>query len=263
MRAVGIGAILCLLMAASAKPGTCQTRVGDISLGTAYRFKSAFLEGDIPVSIHLPRTPPSGQARHPVLYMLDIANDFAFGAAAADFLAACGRVPGLIVVAIDVDRLSGPPQAMIDFLEKELIPYVERTHPASPRRLLYGHSGRSFAATFIMLTRPELFDAAICAGFGLTWPVEAGRADFSAMAANRFAKVTSFPKTFVFSLGDEPRFYAGVEHFREVLTAKAPPDFRWTYLHFPGDDHASTKLKTLYQGLEFVFGAPKGAGASR
>jgi hypothetical protein len=40
-----------------------------------------------------------------------------------------------------------------------------------------------------------------------------------------------------------------------VLKAKAPADLRWTYLQMPGDDHNSTKLKTLYQGLEFVFKA--------
>ena len=79
--------------------------------------------------------------------------------------------------------------------------------------------------------------------------------DFSAMAEDRLAKLKTLPKSFVFSLGDEEKFFAGVERFMSVLKAKAPTDLRWTYIQMPGDDHNSTKLKTLYQGLEFVFKA--------
>lgn len=91
------------------------------------------------------------------------------------------------------------------------------------------------------------------AGLGLTWPLEEGRMDFAALAEARWAGVTSLPKALVFSLGDEDKFYAGVERFSGVLKAKAPAGLRWTYLRLPGEDHGSTKLRTLYQGLEFVF----------
>lgn len=250
MRQTAAALVLALIALSSA---SAQTRVGDVSIGTRFAFKSAHLEGDIPVRIHLPPGYESGAARYPVLYMLDIAGDFVFASASADFLAACGRIPGLVVVDIDVDKLAGPPQGMIAFIEKELFPYVERTYRTEPRRILYGHSGRSFAALYILLNRPELFEAFICPGLGLTWPVEKGRMDFSAMAAERLAGLKTLPKSFVFSLGNEPKFFAGIERFMAVLKEKAPADLRWEYIPMPGDDHASTKLKTLYQGLEFIF----------
>jgi enterochelin esterase-like enzyme len=234
---------------------SAQTKIGDVSIGTKFGFKSAHLDGEIPVRIHLPPAYEDGASRCSVLYLLEIADDFVFASASADFLARCGRIPGLIVVSIDVDNVAGPPQGMIDFMEKELFPYVERTYRTEPRRILYGHSGRSFAALFILLNRPEMFEGYICPGLGLSWPVEQGRMDFSAMAAERFAGLKSLPKSFVFSLGDEEKFFAGIERFISVLKDKAPSDLRWTYLQMPGDDHNSTKLKTLYQGLEFVFKA--------
>ena len=252
-----IHALAALLGAAVAlsAPSTapCQTKTGDVPIGASYVFRSTHLQGEIPVRIHLPSDYAKGESRYPVLYLLDIANDFVFASASADFLAQSGRIPSLIVVSIDVDKLSGSPQDMVDFLDKDLLPYVDRTWRTAPRRILYGHSGRSFAAFFMMLNRPELFEGYICPGFGVTWPVEQGRADLAAMAEERFAKMTSLPKAFVFSVGDEPKFYAGIERFQSILKAKAPADFRWTYIHMPGDDHTSTKLKTLYQGLEFMF----------
>ena len=247
-----LGAAL-ILGVASLSSALVQTKVDDVSIGTKFVFKSSHIGGEIPVRIHLPSDYAKGESRYPVLYLLEIADDFVFASASADFLAQCGRIPGLIVISIDVDKLAGPPQGMIDFLEKELFSYVDRTFRTEPRRVLYGHSGRSFAALFILLNRPEMFEGYICPGLGLSWPLEQGRMDFSAMAEDRLAKLKTLPKSFVFSLGDEEKFFAGVERFISVLKAEAPANLRWTYLQMPGDDHNSTKLKTLYQGLEFVF----------
>jgi uncharacterized protein len=248
-----LGAFALVLAVAAPQIGAAQTGAGEVSIGTRYIFTSQFLPGEIPVRIHLPAVKDAKGAPPPTLYVLEIADDFVYASATADFLAHCGRIPGLIVVGVDVDKLSGPPQGMIEFMAKELIPFVEKTAGAGPRRAIFGHSGRSFAALFILLNRPESFDDYICAGLGLTWPLEKGRMDFPALAEGRFDKLSSLPKTLVFSLGDEPRFTAGVERFISVLKAKAPADFRWTYLHLAGEDHESTKLKTLYEGLEFIF----------
>lgn len=249
-----LGAAL-ILGVASLSSALVQTKVDDVSIGTKFVFKSSHIGGEIPVRIHLPSDYAKGESRYPVLYLLEIADDFVFASASADFLAQCGRIPGLIVISIDVDKLAGPPQGMIDFLEKELFSYVDRTFRTEPRRVLYGHSGRSFAALFILLNRPEMFEGYICPGLGLSWPLEQGRMDFSAMAEDRLAKLKTLPKSFVFSLGDEKKFFTGVERFVSVLKAKAPADLRWAYLQMPEDDHNSTKLKTLYHGLEFVFKA--------
>jgi uncharacterized protein len=242
-----------LILAAATLAHGAQTPAGDVSIGTRYVFTSPALTGEVPVRIHRPAAQDPGAGKPPVLYVLEIADDFVYASATADFLARCGRIPGLVVVGVDVDKLTGPPQGMIDFLDKELVPFVERTAGAGPRRFLFGHSGRSFAALFILLNRPDLFEGYICAGLGLSWPLEPGRLDFPALATARFDKLASLPKTLVFTLGDEDKFYAGIERFLAVLKAKAPADLRWTYLHLPGEDHESTKLKTLYQGLEFIF----------
>ncbi len=260
---------LLVVWAAISSPGDAQTKTGDIIVGSAYTFPSTFLKSDVPISIHLPRDYERGGGRYPVLYMLDFGNDFAFAGPVADFLEAAHRVPGLIVVAVAVDRLSGPPQAMVDFLGKELLPWVEKSYRTQPCRILYGHSGRSFAALFIMLNRPELFYAYICPGLGLMEPPMPGAVNFPELAAAKLSSLSSFPKAFYFSLGDEKPFIPGVEKLMEVFRTKAPRDFEWKFARMESDDHVSTKLKTLYEGLEFAFAgtnlpldvAEKGAAA--
>jgi len=252
----GAGLALAAFVLASlmAMPAPAQTKMGDVSIGARYAFTMPGLQGEIPVRIHLPAARSEAKDLPPALYVLEIADDFVYASATADFLARCGHIPGLVVVGIDVDKLSGPPRGMIDFLDKELIPFVEKTAGAGPRRILFGHSGRSFAALFMLLERPDLFEGYICPGLGLTWPLEPGRMDFTALAEARWAKLESLPRSLVFSLGDEDKFYPGVERFMAMLESKAPAGLRWKYLHMAGEDHESTKLLTLYQGLEFILG---------
>lgn len=245
--------LVSVLAMAPPPPAGAQSKVGEVSIGTKHIFTSDYLKDPVPVRIHLPVDRGKGGDPPPVLYLLEIADDFLYASTTADYLAHCGRIPGLIVVGVDVDKLSGPPQGMIDFLDKELIPFVEKTAAAGPRRILFGHSGRSFAALYILLNRPGLFEGYICPGLGLTWPLEKGRMDFPALAEAKLADLATLGRSLVFSLGDEDKFFPGIERFISVLKAKAPPDLRWTYLRLPGEDHESTKLKTLYQGLEFIF----------
>jgi tetratricopeptide (TPR) repeat protein len=247
------GALCLSVLALFPNLGSAQTKIADVSIGSVYAFPSTFLKGDVPVSIHLPPDYDKGDGRYPVFYLLDFGNDFKFAAAVADFLYASDRTPGLIVAAVAVDNLSGPPQAALDFLEKELFPYVEKTYRTHPCRLLYGHSGRSFATLFILLNRPDLFYAYICPGLGLAYPPFPGAADFIALATARLSELTSLPKCFYFSVGDEQPFLQGITRFMEVLKANAPKDFEWRFAHMETDDHFSTKLKTLYEGLEFAF----------
>jgi tetratricopeptide (TPR) repeat protein len=247
------GTILMAVLAVFPKGGPAQTRTGDVIVGSTYSFASKFLNAEVPVSIHLPQGYDKGDARYPVLCLFDFGNDFQFAGPVTDFLQATGRVPGLIVVAIAVDNLTGSPQAMLGFLEKELFPYVEKEYRTQPCRLLYGHSGRSFAALFVLLSRPDLFYAYICPGLGLTDPPFPGARDFVSLASAKLSNIPSLPKSLYFSLGDERPFLAGVGKFMEVLKAKAPKDFEWKFAHMENDDHFSTKLKTLYEGLEFAF----------
>lgn len=239
-----------------APPAPAQQKTGDVLVGSVYTFTPKAIQGTVDISVHLPEGYESSGAAYPVLYLFDIERDFVFASAVADFLAANDRIPPLIVVDINVSNASGAPPQVLAFLEGELFPFVASNFRTQPCRILYGHSGRSFAALYVFLNRPDLFYGTICAGLALSSPPWTTAVDFVKLAEQKLqapADSKTWAKSLYFALGDEKPFFPGVDKFREVLAARAPAGLDWKYENMPEDDHTSTKLKTLYAGLEHVF----------
>jgi predicted alpha/beta superfamily hydrolase len=236
-------------------PAFSQEKTGDIVIGSTYSFSPKNIEGRIDISVHLPADYEKSGEKYPVLYLLDVEKDFVFGSAVADFLAANDRIPGLIVVSLYLGNASGAPPQLIAFLEKEVFPFIETNCRVQPCRVLYGHSARSFATLFVLLNRPDLFYGYIGAGLGLTSPPWTTAIDLVKLADAKLSEMKTLKKSFFFVLGNEKPFYPGVQRFVDILKTKAPQDLDWKYENMPDDDHFSNKLKTLYEGLEHVFGS--------
>jgi len=234
-------------------PCFAQVKTQDIVIGTSYSFSAKNIEGAIDVNIHLPADYDASGEKYPVLYLLDVDQDFVFGSAVSDFLSRNFRIPGLIVVGVFLGKVSGVPPALIAFLENELFPFIEKNYRVQPCRTLYGHSARSFAALYVLLNRPDLFYGYICAGFGLTSPPWITGIDLVELSETKLSEMKTLKKSLYFVLGNEQPFYPGVRKFMNILSAKAPKDLDWDYENMPDDDHFSNRLKTLYHGLEFVF----------
>ena len=64
---------------------------------------------------------------------------------------------------------TGGGDAFISFLEKELLPFIEKKYPASPNRTLVGHSMGGLQAINILLKHPHLFDNYIAIDPSLWW----------------------------------------------------------------------------------------------
>lgn len=141
----------------SLSPCFAQVKTKDIVIGTSYSFAAKDIEGTIEVSVHLPPGYEASGEIYPVLYLLDIEQDFIFGSGVADFLAGNERTPEMIVIGVFLGKASGPPPALIAFLENELFPFVEKNYRVQPCRILYGHSARSFATLYVLLNRPDSF----------------------------------------------------------------------------------------------------------
>ena len=57
-----------------------------------------------------------------------------------------------------LSQLTGGSSKFKDFIEKELIPYINRTYRASNERALVGHSQAGLFATWMMLEHPDIFE---------------------------------------------------------------------------------------------------------
>ena len=64
---------------------------------------------------------------------------------------------------------SGKADQFLAFVERELIPWVERTYRTSDLRILAGHSAGGNFALHAMRTKPGLFQAIVAASPWLAW----------------------------------------------------------------------------------------------
>ena len=162
-------------------------------LGVVEEINSAILHETRVLNIYLPEGySPDSAALYPVIYLLD-------GTADEDFIHVSGLVqfcnfpwievlPKSIVVGIaNVDRkrdftfptsiaddkktfpTTGGSEAFINFLEKELQPYVQKHYKVSADKMLIGQSLGGLLATEILLKKPALFDKYIIVSPSLWW----------------------------------------------------------------------------------------------
>jgi len=132
--------------------------------------------------VHVPDDANGGlfsKSTYPVLYLLDAPDHFHAVTGILNNLSNNAIVPKMVVVAIPntdrtrdltpthVDvmfgdsafvRTSGGGDKFLDFMEKELIPYVEETYPVTAYRTFVGHSFGGIAAINALYSRPGLFN---------------------------------------------------------------------------------------------------------
>lgn len=162
-------------------------------LGEIQQIQSRILDETRTLNIYLPEGDnPKDTVRYPVIYLLD-------GSADEDFIHIAGlvqynsfewiaRVPKSIVVGIaTVDRrrdftspsrvasdrkmapTSGGSARFIQFLEKELQPFIQRNYRITSGKTIIGQSLGGLLATEILFKKPTLFDTYIIVSPSLWW----------------------------------------------------------------------------------------------
>ena len=225
--------------------------------------------------VHLPedyeRQP---DARYPVVYVLDGSSQDLHTAASAALMARIGVLPGTLVVGIpnvdgpgrqrdytppgmrqDLDAddaREGEGDRFLDFIERELVPAVDREFRTSGRRELAGHSRGGLLVVHALVARPGLFDAHYAHSPAL-W-----RDDAEMVARlERFLAGEPPPRgTLFLSLGTEEneKMRAAFDAAVAALEQHAPGGMRWRAYLAPGGTHGSTPELAMPVALQWVHG---------
>jgi S-formylglutathione hydrolase FrmB len=172
MRRVAIAGLLwaCLAAPAAAQESAALLAVAPLDV------PSAVLGETRKVIVSLPTGYAGTEERFPVLYLFDGDAHLAHTRATADFLVVNGYAPPLIVVAIrhadrtrDLtptkvaaeDENSGNGLKFLQFLETELVPFIEARYRTLPFRVLCGHSFGGLIAMEFALQHPEMAKALV------------------------------------------------------------------------------------------------------
>ncbi|HSD65277.1 MAG TPA: LamG-like jellyroll fold domain-containing protein, partial [Vicinamibacteria bacterium] len=144
---------------------------------------------------------------------------------------------------------------------QELLPYLDRTCPTLPYRVLVGHSNAGMFSLYALIRRPGAFSAhfAMSPSFG--------QDDRFVAALDRLLASRDRLDAFVYvSSGDEePDVSVGAIRLAKALETGAPAGLESHYEYFRGESHGSVVHKAVYRGLEllgFADGAPPTAAAA-
>ena len=230
-----------------------------ITIGKTEVINSMVLREDRQIFINLPNGYESSNQAYPVIYLLDGESKFLFSTGVVSFLAGNNRVPEMIIIGIpntnrdrdltpNFEKSSGA-DAFLTFIREELIPFVDKHYRTEPYRILYGHSLAGMFAVYTMVKQPDLFNSYIAVSPALQsldgYVVET--------ADKKFTNNPPQNKSLFMSLGNEPTYVDAIGRFTKILDTTALKDFSWKYTTYDNENHGTVPLKSLYDGLEFLF----------
>jgi predicted alpha/beta superfamily hydrolase len=246
-----------------------------LGLGTQYVLKSEILQEDRPIIISLPNGYKESEAQYPVLYLLDGLGNIKHQVGTVELLTESGIIPPMIIVAIEsLDRgkdltpskggkdsyagtgtdapQSGEAPKFLQFLERELVPFIDSNFRTHPYRLLEGHSLGGLFCTYALMNKPDLFNAFIIQAPALWWNKE----EMTAQAKEFFKSKDSFDISVYFGAGGDEGWGMRQELARyvDVIKQNTPKDFHYKHEVPAGDEaHDDSRLLLNYYGLKFVF----------
>jgi len=158
------------------EPASAGQDGSPLSIGTLRRLHSEILGEDRVLSVRVPAGYERSGLSYPVLYLLygdQTEGYFAETVSTLERLEGGAEIPEFIVVGIhNTDRYGdllpvrapgqpGGADAFMDFLEKELFPFVESEYRTKPYRLLGGPQAGGPFGLYALARRPALFNAMV------------------------------------------------------------------------------------------------------
>jgi hypothetical protein len=249
-----------------AQPPTPKVSLDNSELRT---LTSAKIGRKYDLLVSLPEDYATAGKSYPVLYVLD-GWHFPLMAFLQNNNLYSGRMPPVIMVNVsqgssgDVMALraqdftptktaqeagSGGAAVFLDFLEHEVIPFVDRTYRTVPSdRGLLGHSYGGLFAIYCLEERPALFQRIVAASPAVGWD------DRLLVKATRTKLLhLPVPVRLDISTGDDGDVTADAIALAKVLDEMKPPglDYRFTVYH--GESHNSVRLVSFPAGLYWAY----------
>ena len=239
---------------------------------------SAKVGADFNISIHFPEGYEEKNKKFPVLYILDGDNDFAV---AIEFLGLlkgdCG-IDEPILVAIGYGAMIGNEQnkrtrdytptfikempgsggapKFLEFIEKELIPFIDKNYKANPdNRSIYGYSLGGLFTSYALFNKPGLFKNFLIGSPALWYDNEKIKEYEEVYAKNN----KDLPAKVFMEVGqfEGSMMIAPNQQLYKTLLQRNYQSLKIKSIMVDSASHLSGKPISMYKALEYAYCKPK------
>ena len=230
---------------------------------TLHTIQSSYPAESREFRVHLPMSyEVNRNDRYPVLFVLDADRPFDLQETIniTNTLIDRHKIPELLIVFLPNSsdnarsRDYTPSQQadqFLDFMEFELIPYIDANFRTEPLKMLSGQSRSGLLAVHSLLNRPHLFGAHIALSPAL-WHDD----DMIVSEARRFFQSTdSLPNFLYMNIGGEENenISNSFDRMEFILRRMAPADLNWQADFAEFESHGTTRLLGQYLALRKFF----------
>lgn len=238
----------------------CQTSKNSNFNYNHHYIESEQLKDSVKLVISLPEDYANSKEKYPVVYVLDGKWFFSQGVTSQIHFSRFKITPNLIIVGIEntVNQrrwYTRDSKKFNQFLEKELIPSINKEFRTTNERLLFGWEASGGFVIEVLGATPTLFTGYLAASpgpldktFGESYHYRYEALE-SLLKSNNKLDVSLF---FTTGKSDYPVQY-GVDNLVELLKENRLDSFRWTYEKLIEETHPTTAFKTIHKGIESNF----------
>lgn len=240
------------------------------TIGEIKILKSTILDENRTLNIYLPDG-YTNKDTYPVIYLLD-------GSANEDFLHIVGlvqfynmtfKMPKTIIVGIaNIDRkrdfthqsknaalkktypTTGGSAKFIDFIEKELQPYMKANYKTNDSTYLIGQSLGGLVASEILLKKPDLFSNYIIVSPSLWWDDEALLKQAPVLLNGK----TDQKKWVYISVGTEGKeMEEGAAGLVKAIKNSGKKNIKIDFIPMPKENHATILHNSIYEAFNILY----------
>lgn len=245
----------------------------DIMIGSKFNIYSSILNEDRTCLISLPDSYNDSEEKktYPILVLLDGYVHFKSTAGIVHFMSSDRNrnhlMPETIIVAIEnVDRerdftvtkiktkrpnTMGGGRNFLDFIEKELIPYIDEKYRTEPYRVLVGHSLGGLLTINSYLDENSLFNAYISIDPSIWWDEKMMIEKVDSIRPSSLRK-----KLYLATANQGEASYERNKKRHDalytLLNKKTEENINVKIEYFENENHRSVPLIALYKGLKYL-----------
>lgn len=240
-----------------------------IGFGEVHTIQSNILKEERKLNIYIP-IDFNKDSSYNIIYLLDgsLSEDFYHITGLVQFFRLMFTMPNTLVVGIEnVDRkrdftfptsdaqlkkdvpTSGGSKLFIEFIEKELQPYIQTSFNTTSTKIIIGQSLGGLLATEILLKKRDLFSHYLITSPSLWWDNQ------SLFETSIFKLNNSFTSTFVhISVGKEHKIMIkDAKKLYRFLKKSKSAGIKSIFNYLPKEDHATILHNSVYNSFRILY----------